>query len=223
MSRAVIAWPSFAGGVCGKARLKAPSTRDAAAATWNIPALFPKPRMSIAYAGDDPADRAEHANARELLSRVGHLVERQRVGQRQRRHVAQRVDEQHRVESAERRQRRDVEQQERADQMERGENPLGCEEPIGDHADEEGRDHRRQRGRSVGEADLRAVELQRLVQVGAHRDVPGPPDEILEEHHHRQLQSRCRRHLASLNGRTKVRPYCSLGQAVGRDFSRAGR
>ena len=45
--------------------------------------------------GDDPADRAEHADRRELAPRILHLVERQRVAQRERRHVAERVDQQH--------------------------------------------------------------------------------------------------------------------------------
>ena len=73
--------------------------------------------------------------------------------------------------------------------MEKGENPLGREEPVGDQADEERRDHRRQRGRAVGSPALLSGELQRLQQVGAHGHVPRPPDEVLEEHHHRELQT----------------------------------
>ena len=35
--------------------------------------------------------------------------------------------------------------------MQRGQDLLGCEEPVGDHADEERRHHRRQRRRAVRE------------------------------------------------------------------------
>ena len=65
----------------------------------NMPALGLEPERADDEAGDDPADRAEHADARELAARDRCIVvERQRVGQRQRRHVAERVGEQHRVE-----------------------------------------------------------------------------------------------------------------------------
>jgi hypothetical protein len=55
----------------------------------------------------------------------------------------------------------------------------------------------RDRGRPVRETDLLIGEPQRLAEVGAHRDEPDPPDEILEEHHRRQPRPH-RRHFSSL-------------------------
>src|SRR5213075_405853 len=49
----------------------------------------------------DPADRAEHANDREVTRRVGHVMERDRVRERQRRHVAERVQNEQRIERRE--------------------------------------------------------------------------------------------------------------------------
>jgi hypothetical protein len=111
-------------------------------------------------------------------------MERQRVAQRQCRHEAQRVAEQDPVERAEVRQRRHIKEQRGAEQVQEGQDPLGREKPVGDQADEERRHHGRQRGCAVGHPGLRAGELERLQQIGAHRDVPRPPDEVLEEHHH---------------------------------------
>ena len=73
--------------------------------------------------------------------------------------------------------------------MQHGQDPLGREEPVGDHADEERRDHRRQRRRPVGEPDLGAVEPERRAQPGPHRHGPRAPDEVLQEHHDRQLHA----------------------------------
>ena len=37
--------------------------------------------------------------------------------------------------------------------------------------------------------DLRIGEVQRLSEVRAHRDEPDAPDEVLEEHHRRELRA----------------------------------
>ncbi len=140
--------------------------------------------------GGNPADRPEHPDARELLAGIGHLMERQRVGQRQRRHVAQRVAEQDRVEAAEVGEGRDPQQQRGAKQVQEREDALGREEPVGDQPDEEGGHHGGQRRGAVRDPALLPREPQRLQQVGAHRHVPGSPDEILQEHHYRQLDLR---------------------------------
>src|SRR5690606_33472004 len=63
---------------------------------------------------------------------------------------------------------------------------LRRKEPIGDDAEEEGRDQRRHGGGAIGEAHLAAREPERLAQVGSHGDEPCSPDEVLEKHHHRQ-------------------------------------
>ena len=38
------------------------------------------------------------------------------------------------------------------------------------------------------QADLRAREMERLPEIRPHRHVPRAPDEVLQEHHRRQLQ-----------------------------------
>jgi hypothetical protein len=73
--------------------------------------------------------------------------------------------------------------------MKSGEDLLGCQEPVGDHADKERGDHRGQSGRAGGQSDLLAREPQRLAQPRAHRDGPRSPDEVLEEHQGTQFQA----------------------------------
>jgi hypothetical protein len=65
-----------------------------------------------------------------------------------------------------------------------GEDLFRREEPVRDDAEEKGRHQRRHGRRAVGQTDLTAGEPERLSEVGAHRDEPGSPDEVLEEHHH---------------------------------------
>ena len=138
--------------------------------------------------GHDPSERSQHADRREFASRIPHLPERQRVREGERRHVAQRVDEHGTVERPEAGAGRCVEQRDAAKQVKHRQQPLGRKEAIGDHADEERRNHRRQRGGAVGEADLLAGKVERP-KPGAHRHVPGAPDEVLEEHHRGELQA----------------------------------
>ena len=113
-------------------------------------------------AGDDPADRAEHAHRRKLASGIAHLPERQRVRERERRHVEQRVDEHGDVERPEGALRRRIEERDAAGEVQHRQQPLRREKPIGDHADEERRDHRGQRRRPVRQADLLAGKPERL-------------------------------------------------------------
>ena len=105
-------------------------------------------------AGDDPADRAEHAHRWKLAPGIAHLPERQRVGERERRHVEQRVDEHRDVERPEGGLRRRIEQRDAAGEVQHGEQTLRREKAIGEHADEERRNHRGQRRRAVRQADL---------------------------------------------------------------------
>ena len=48
MSRSAGLWPIFAGGVCGSAKQKSPSSADAAAATWNCNATASAPSVLMA-------------------------------------------------------------------------------------------------------------------------------------------------------------------------------
>ena len=175
------------GGVCGSARQNRPSRIEAPAGDPQRRRRRLEAERADGQPGDDPADRPEHADRRELAAGIDHLAERQRVAQRERRHVAQRVDQQHAVEPAEGRLRRRKEEDDAADNVERGEDALGRHEPIRDHADEERRDHRRQRRRAGGQADLLAREVQRLAEPRPHRHVPRAPHEVLQEHHRGQL------------------------------------
>ena len=181
--------PSLAGGVCGSASAKSPSATEAIAAIRNCVATSADVEIADDIAGRDPPERAPGPHAREFGAGNAHLMERERVAQRQRRHEAQGVADQRGVEGDEIRQRRHIEEERRAQQMEERENALGGEEPVSNQADEERRDHRGERRRAVGRAALPSGEVQRLQQVGAHRHVPGSPDEVLEEHHHGELQA----------------------------------
>jgi hypothetical protein len=98
------------------------------------------------------------------------------------------VNEHRGVKRPEHRLRRRVEQRTGAGKVQHREQALRREESIGDHPDEERRNHRGQRGRPVRQADLLAGKSKRS-QPGPHRHVPRAPDEVLEEHHHRQLQT----------------------------------
>src|SRR5436190_17360795 len=73
--------------------------------------------------------------------------------------------------------------------MQQREELLAREEPVGNDPHEEGRHQRRDRGRAVRRADLRIREMERLSEVRAHRDEPHAPNEVLQEHHRRQLRS----------------------------------
>jgi hypothetical protein len=73
--------------------------------------------------------------------------------------------------------------------MQQRQRPLRGEEAVGDHPDEERRDHRRQGGGAIRETDLCPRELERLAQIGAHGYKPCAPDEVLEEHHGRELEA----------------------------------
>src|SRR5690242_19519488 len=68
--------------------------------------------------------------------------------------------------------------------MEEPEDPLGREEPVGDEADEEWRDDRRDR------VDRERPVRERLHPLVLHEDrngrVPRAPDEELQEHHYRE-------------------------------------
>ena len=96
-------------------------------------------RVGVQHLADDdarrdPADRAEHADDREVARRILHVMERDRIGQRQRRHVAERVQNQQRIE------RREVVCIDTAHittpptQMQHREQLLAGEEPVGHHA-----------------------------------------------------------------------------------------
>ena len=65
---------------------------------------------------------------------------------------------------------------------------LAREPAVRDNADEERGDQRADRGRAIGQADIRIGEMQRLPQVGAHGHEPDAPDEILQEHHQRETR-----------------------------------
>ena len=153
---------------------------------------------------DDPADGAEHADERELPGRILDVVERDRVRQRQRGHVADRIDDQQGIERGERLLRRHEPEHRASRQMQDGKELLGREESVGDHADEERRDQCRDRRRAVREADLLSRELERLSEIRPHRDEPHPPDEVLEEHHHREpgLDHRCSSRMRMLRNQT---------------------
>ena len=137
-------------------------------------------------AGHDPADGAEHADDGELPARIAHVVERDRVGQRECRHVAERVGDQRGIERGEGGLRRGEPEEPAPTRCEDCHEAFAREEAIGHHAEEEWRDQRGDRGGAIGQADLRAREMQRPGQVGAHRDEPCAPDEVLQEHHRRQ-------------------------------------
>ena len=153
-----------------------------------------EPEEADRESGRDPADGAEHADGGELPAGVRHLAKRNRVRERERRHVAERVGEQDDVEDAERRLLRRGEQDDPSRCMQDGEQPFGGEEAVGDHADEEGRDHRRDGRCAEHEADLLALERERAAEVGAERHRPCPPDEVLEEHHRREPEADACRH-----------------------------
>ena len=68
-----------------------------------------------------------------------------------------------------------------------------------------------------GEPDLLAGEVQRLAQPGAHRHVPGAPDEVLEEHHQREPKTGAERHGRTLKSRRHPTPV--LPGRTGRHFA----
>ena len=129
---------------------------------------------------------------------IGHLPERQRVAQRQRRHVAQRVDQQHAVErrrtwsaSTRRtaRRRRATCSAARIFSVAKNRSatmPTKNGEIIAASAVVPAR-----------QADLLAGELQRLPEPRPHRHVPRAPDEVLQEHHRRQLHAHAGGHVIS--------------------------
>ena len=147
--------------------------------------------QELADEGDrrDPAERAEHARDRELLLRVGHVAERHRVRQPERRHVAEHVRQQvplepRRIVCLDRTGDADQHDQ-RADGVHRSEHALRCEVAVGDQAEEQRRDQRRDRPGRVSPADGRHWPLGG-VDERASRLIPAPPDEELEEHHRAQ-------------------------------------
>ena len=146
-----------------------------------------EPQEPHREAGHDPADGAQHPDGRELAGRLGHLPERQRVGQGQGRHVAERVEQQHAVDGGERRPRRREEEHRTARDVQARQQLLGREPAVGDHADEERRDHRGDRRRPEHQPDLLPRERQRLAQIGPQRHRPRAPHEELQEHHGREL------------------------------------
>jgi hypothetical protein len=70
-----------------------------------------------------------------------------------------------------------------AEQMEHREDSFGGEEPVGDEAHEERRDHTGQCCGAEDGAGLHTGEVQCDCQVSADGDVPGAPDDVIEKHH----------------------------------------
>ena len=133
--------------------------------------------------GGDPTGGAENADRAELKLGVGHLAEGEGVGEGEGGHEAEAVEEEESVDFAEGYLLRGEEEEDAAEEMECGEDALGGEELVGDEADEEGRDHGADGGGACGKADLLTGEVERGGEPGADGDVPGSPDEVLEEHH----------------------------------------
>jgi hypothetical protein len=140
--------------------------------------------------GHDPSDRSEDPDGGELLARVLHMGEGDRVGQRQRRHVAEAVADERQVECAEGRERGRPPEHAGTDQVQQRQDPFGREEAVGHHPHEEWGHDGGNGERAVGQADLSAGKFEGGAEVGAHGDEPGTPDEELQEHHHRELELR---------------------------------
>ena len=69
--------------------------------------------------------------------------------------------------------------------MQLREHALGCKVPVGDQSDEERRDHAGQaRPYRKSRPVPCAREVEGLGQLGADSDVPGPPDDVVQKHHH---------------------------------------
>ena len=145
-------------------------------------------------ARDDPADGPEDADERELLLRIGHRLHRDGVGQRQSgveaQHVAEDGDPVDRGRARIRalHQHGAVEHERGADEVHHSQDALRGEEPVGDHADEERRDDSGDGADGVGRAEVRAGESDGA-EVIRRGDIPGAPDEELEQHHDGELDS----------------------------------
>ena len=136
-----------------------------------------------------------------LARRILHVVERDRVRERQRRHVAERVRDQQRIErapiasaSTRATSAPPPTRCRTASSFSRAKN-RSATIPM-----KNGDTQRRDGRRAVGEPDLRAGEPQRLAEVRPHRDEPRSPDEVLEEHHHRAACARGRLVIGSCAG-----------------------
>src|SRR3546814_8236318 len=136
----------------------------------------------------DPADRAPDADRREFLAGVVDRVEGDRRRERDRRGVEEEMEQ-----AAEQEQRRRTldgrhpEQRPAGAEREDAEQFLCGDETVSDHADEQ-RGHDR---RDPDEAERRAddrIEMQPLAHIGAERNEPHAPREIMREHHHREAQ-----------------------------------
>ena len=181
------------GGVRGSVKLKRPSSTDA---TEHIRKVFLSihqqgqrrrvPGESVAddQARDDPSDRAPEADAREIPARVSRPPERDRIHESQRRHVQDHVGEQAGIEIVELLRSIQHVHEHGTDQVNRAQQSLGIDVPVGDQADEEGRDNRAPRLRGVSARALCPRRAEARCEVAAHRDEPAAPDKEFQEHHH---------------------------------------
>ena len=183
-----VSFPLEGGGVWGRVRQYAPHHDPCGPGQLeHLESVAPSDEGE-GESGNDPADRSKHADQRELLARVGHMVERQRVGQSQRRKVAERVPQKDHVDDRGRRrgcgvhQGRRQEHEAAAQHMQGAEHPLGGEEAVGDHSHEERGDDAGKRPDRVRPAEVAAGEAD-LDEVQGRPDVPGAPDEELQKHH----------------------------------------
>jgi len=137
-------------------------------------------------AGHDPSDGAEHPDDGEVAGGILDVMERDRVAERQGGHVTEGVSHEQGIEPGPLGLAGEEPHEARTRQVEHGEQLFGGEEAVRHHPDEKWGDEGREGGGPVGQADLPAGESERLTEIGAHRDEPAPPDEILEEHHRRE-------------------------------------
>ncbi len=203
--------PLALGGVSGRKKLSMPRTAEAEYAQDGRSGCGHLERKSQLFggyaeyfvdqqAGGNPADGAQYADGRELLTGVLHLAEGNGIGQGQGGGVQQGIKQQDPVECIRVPDLREVKEQGGADKVQDAEYFLRGEEPVCDHAHEERGDDGSDGHGAIGCAHLYPCCSKHLIQVGAHRHVPAAPDKKLEEHHYTQSCSCHCVHMRSLVG-----------------------
>jgi hypothetical protein len=165
--------PSFFGGVCGSVKER----RQGAAPGQRAPAREEQ-------AGRDPSDGAPDPDAPELLLGVLQVGHGDRVGQGEGGRIQQAVEEHQPHQRAVGGHPGHDQQDHPAGQLQSGDHLLGGEPAVGHLSPQEGGDDGGQREQGEDKTDLHPVEVQVVHQVDRQYGGPGPPDRVLEEHHH---------------------------------------
>ena len=132
---------------------------------------------------ENPAERAHEPNQREFLARVLYQLEAYGIGECHGREVAEAEGQHDGVDFRERCGLRHQEHKDGAEAVEHRHHSFRGEKPIRHQANEERRDHGRDGHRPENSSGLSAGEMKRRRHVGADRDVPGTPHDVVDEHH----------------------------------------